>query len=118
MRQTKLCAVGRWATRGREYVVVIRPLDTGMGMHQLFFKDEIRTVRELGPADAPELAAGELKLARALIEQTAAKRFNPNEFHDEFRARVEAAIQRRSGAGRRSRTSRSTTKRPANAPAM
>jgi DNA end-binding protein Ku len=100
MRQTKLCAIGRWAARGREYVVVVRPLDGGMAMHQLFFKDEVRTIKELGMPDAPELAAGEMKLARALIEQSTAKRFDPNEFHDEFRARVEAAIDRKVRTGK------------------
>jgi DNA end-binding protein Ku len=100
MRQTGLCAVGRWATRGREYVVVVRPMEDGLAMHQLFFKDEIRTMRELGMADAPEIAAGELKLAKALIEQTTARRFNPGEFHDEFRERVEAAIQKKVRSGK------------------
>lgn len=100
MRQTRLCAVGRWATRGREYVVVLRPLQDGMAMHQLHFKDEVRSMRELGMDDAPELAAGELKLARALIEQTTARRFDPNEFHDEFRERVEAAIEKKIRSGK------------------
>jgi DNA end-binding protein Ku len=100
MRETKLCAVGRWATRGREYVVVVRPMGDGMAMHQLFFKDEIRTMRELGMADAPEVSAGELKLAKALIEQTTAKRFDPDEFHDEFRERVEAAIEKKVKSGK------------------
>jgi len=100
MRQAQLCAVGRWAARGREYVVVIRPLDAGLAMHQLFFKDEIRTVTELGMPDAPELAAAELKLARALIEQSASKRFDPDEFHDEFRARVESAIEKKLKSGK------------------
>lgn len=100
MRQTGLCAVGRWAARGREYVVIIRPVRDGMLMHQLFFKDEIRTIKEIPIGETPELAAGELKLAKALIEQTAAKRFDPNEFHDEFRQRVEAAIQKKIKSGK------------------
>jgi DNA end-binding protein Ku len=37
----------------------------------------------------------ELKLASQLIEQLAAKRFNPNDHVDEHRARVQAAIQRK-----------------------
>ena len=100
MRQTKLCAIGRWAAKGREYVVMVRPLETGMAMHQLFFQDEVRPVRELGMADAPQLSAGELKLAKALIEQTAEKRFDPTQFHDEFRARVDAAIEKKIKSGK------------------
>jgi DNA end-binding protein Ku len=81
-------------------VVVVRPLDAGMAMHQLFFKEEIRTVGELGIAEAPQIAAGELKLAKALIEQSTAKRFDPDDFHDEFRARVDAAIQKKIRSGK------------------
>ena len=100
MRQTGLCAVGRWAARGREYVVILRPVEEGMLMHQLFFKDEIRSIREIPMGDAPEIAAAELKLARALIEQSAAKRFDPNGFRDEFRERMEAAIQKKIRSGK------------------
>jgi DNA end-binding protein Ku len=100
MRQTKLCGVGRWAARGREYVVVLRPMDKGMVMHQLFFKDEIRSLKDIPMGDTPELSATELKLAKALIDQTTSKRFDPNEFHDEFRGRVEAAIQKKIKSGK------------------
>ena len=100
MRQTKLCAVGRWAARGREYVVVVRPLETGMCMHQLYFKDEVRGITELGIAEAPQITAGELKLAQALIEQSKSKRFDPDEFHDEFRERIDAAIQKKIRSGK------------------
>jgi DNA end-binding protein Ku len=37
----------------------------------------------------------ELKLAQQLIDHLAAKRFDPNEYHDEFKGRVEAAIQKK-----------------------
>ncbi len=100
MRQTGLCAIGRWAARGREYVVVVRPVEGGMAMHQLYFKDEVRTIRDIPMGDAPELSPGELKLAKALIEQTTEKRFDPDEFHDEFRARVEAAIEKKVRSGK------------------
>jgi len=100
MRETGLCAIGRWAARGREYVVVLRPMEGGLVMHQLYFKDEIRTLKDVPMGDIPQLAAGELKLAKALIEQTTAKRFEASEFHDEFRERVEAAIQKKIKSGK------------------
>lgn len=100
MRQSGLCAVGRWAARGREYVVIVRPVEGGMAMHQLFFQDEVRTMKDIPMGDTPQLAAGELKLAKALIEQTTARRFDPSEFHDEFRARVEAAIDKKIRSGK------------------
>jgi DNA end-binding protein Ku len=63
-------------------------------MHQLHFKAEVRSIKDLGVEAAP-VSEAELKLANQLIEQLAVKRFDPNEYVDEHRARVEAAIQRK-----------------------
>lgn len=94
LRKKKQCAVGRWISRGKEHIVVIRPIDDGLAMHQLHFQAEVRTVKELG-IEATAVSDPELKLAEQLIEHLAAKRFDPNEFHDEFKGRVEAAIKRK-----------------------
>jgi len=74
--------------------VILRPMDDGLAMHQLHFKAEVRSIKDLG-VDAAPVSDAELKLANQLIEQLAAKRFDPNEYVDEHRSRVEAAIQRK-----------------------
>jgi DNA end-binding protein Ku len=94
LKETKRCAVGRWISRGKEHIVILRPMDDGLAMHQLHFKAEVRSIKDLGVEAAP-VSDAELKLANQLIEQLAAKRFDPNEYVDEHRARVEAAIQRK-----------------------
>jgi DNA end-binding protein Ku len=94
LADAKQCAVGRWTSRGKEHIVIVRPLEGGLAMHQLYFKSEVRTIKELGIELSP-VAAPELKLANQLIDQLAAKSFDPNEFVDEHRARVEAAVQRK-----------------------
>ena len=94
LKNAKQCAVGRWTSRGKEHIIVLRPLDDGLAMHQLHFKAEVRTMKELG-IEMAAVSDAELKLANQLIEHLAAKRFDPNEFADEHRARVEAAIQRK-----------------------
>ncbi|HTV78791.1 MAG TPA: Ku protein [Steroidobacteraceae bacterium] len=94
LKEARQCAVGRWTSRGKEHVVVVRPLDNGLALHQLHFKAEVRTMKELGIELTP-VAAPELKLANQLIQQLSSKRFDPNEFVDEHRSRVEAAIQRK-----------------------
>ncbi|MEO7207585.1 MAG: Ku protein [Steroidobacteraceae bacterium] len=94
LRRTKQCAVGRWVSRGKEHVVVIRPIDEGLAMHQLHFQAEVRSVKDVG-LDPTTVSEPELKLAEQLIDQLSAKRFDPNEYHDEFRGRIEAAIQRK-----------------------
>jgi DNA end-binding protein Ku len=94
LHKAEQCAVGRWISRGKEHIVVIRALQNGLAMHQLHFKAEVRDLKDLGVEAAP-VSEPELKLARQLIDQLGAKRFDPNEYVDEHRARVEAAIQRK-----------------------
>jgi DNA end-binding protein Ku len=94
LHKAQQCAVGRWISRGKEHIVAIRALEGGLAMHQLHFKAEVRDLKDLG-VDAVPVSEPELKLATQLIEQLGAKRFDPNEYADEHRVRVEAAIQRK-----------------------
>jgi DNA end-binding protein Ku len=94
LRDAKQCAIGKWISHGRESVVVIRPFEGGLAMHQLRFQAEVRGMRELG-VEAEKVSLAELKLAEQLIEHLAAKRFEPSEFQDEFKRRVEAAIEQK-----------------------
>ena len=94
LRKAGQCAVGRWVSRGKEHIVVIRPMEDGLAMHQLHFKEQVRDLKDLGIEPA-QVSDPELKLAQQLIEHLAAKRFDPNEYHAEFKGRVEAAIQKK-----------------------
>ena len=79
LRRKKQCALGRWISRGKEHIIVIRPIGDALAMHQLHFQAEVRTVKELGIEPTP-VSDAELKLAEQLIDHLAAKRFDPNEF--------------------------------------
>ena len=94
LRKAGQCAIGRWISRGKEHIVVIRPIEEGLAMHQLHFKAEVRDVKELGLEPA-KVSDAELKLAQQLIDQLGAKRFDPAQYVDEFKERVEAAIQKK-----------------------
>jgi DNA end-binding protein Ku len=65
-----------------------------MAMHQLHFQAEVRPMKDLGiePANVSE---AELKLARQLIGQQSTKLFDAASYVDEFKGRVEAAIQKK-----------------------
>src|ERR1700733_2910297 len=41
LRKAGQCAIGRWISRGKEHIVVIRPIEDGLAMHQLHFKAEV-----------------------------------------------------------------------------
>jgi DNA end-binding protein Ku len=94
LRESKLCALGRWAARGKQYIVMIRPLADGLVMQQLLYAAEVRSMQDI---DIPktDVRESELKLARQLIEQQTSERFDPSIYTDDVRARVEAAIQKK-----------------------
>src|SRR2546422_4146365 len=94
LRDSKRCAVGRWAARGKQYIVMIRPVDDGLVMQQLLYSTEVRSIKDI---DIPktDVRDAELKLAQQLIEQQASDKFDPAAYTDEVRARVEAAIQKK-----------------------
>jgi DNA end-binding protein Ku len=94
LRNSKQCAIGRWVSRGKEHIVVIRALGDGLAMHQLHFAAEVRNIKELG-VEGVKVSDAELKLANQLIAQLSAKAFDPREYVDEFHGRIEAAIQRK-----------------------
>ena len=92
--QTGRCAVGHWASHGKDHMVVLRPQDKALIMHQLLFASEVRPLAEVG-AMPTEVHENEIRLARQLIEQQATDAFNPTLYSDEVHARVEAAIQKK-----------------------
>src|SRR3954466_4645144 len=94
LRESKRCALGRWAARGKQYIVMIRPVDDGLVMQQLLYAAEVRSIKDI---DIPktEVRDAELKLAQQLIEQQAADAFDPSAYKDEVRERIEAAVQKK-----------------------
>ncbi len=88
------CALGRWAARGKQYIVMIRPVEDGLVMQQLLYAGEVRSIKELEIPKA-EVKDAELKLAQQLIDQQAAEAFDPAAYTDDVRARIEAAVQKK-----------------------
>jgi len=94
LRESKRCAVGRWATRGRDYVVILRPVGNALVLHQLHFAPEVVPLSDLEVEDT-KVRDAELKLAQQLIDQQTTDRFDPSAYTDEVKARIEAAIQKK-----------------------
>jgi DNA end-binding protein Ku len=94
LAESKRCAVGRWATKGKAYIVMIRPVGHVLSMQQLRFASEVRTANEIDVAKT-EVKPAELKLARQLIDQQQSLAFDPTAYVDDVRSRIEAAIQKK-----------------------
>ena len=97
LRESGKCAIGRWAARGKQYIVMIRPVEDlveGLVMQQLLYSGEVRAMRDI---DIPKMDVKpqELKLAQQLIEQQSSDKFDPTTYKDEVRDRIEAAVQKK-----------------------
>ena len=94
LREANRCAVGRWASRGKQYIVMLRPIEQGLVMQQLLYATEVRPIEELEIPDSA-VKEPELKLARQLIEQQSSAGFDPAAYKDEVRERIEAMVQKK-----------------------
>jgi len=94
LRDSKRCAIGRWGARGKQYIVMIRPIEDGLVMQQLLYAGEVRSIKDIEITKS-EVKDAELKLAQQLIEQQAVDTFDPAPYVDEVRARIETAVQKK-----------------------
>jgi DNA end-binding protein Ku len=87
-------AIGKYAARGKQYLVMVRPMENGLVMEQLHYPDELRAFSEV-PIEDATVKPAELKLATQLVEQAASDEFKPESYKDEVRERMLALIQRK-----------------------
>jgi DNA end-binding protein Ku len=94
LEQTGRWALAKYAARGKQYLVVLRPVGKGIVMHQLFYPSEIRSMDELELGE-PVIKDSELKMAIQLAEMGANEEFHPENYRDEVRERVRSLIQKK-----------------------
>ena len=94
LKESKLCAVGRWAARGKAYIVMLRPVGDMLTMQQLHFAADVRPASEI-EIPQQDVKPAELTLAQQLISQQTSERFDPAAYTDELRARIQAAIDKK-----------------------
>jgi DNA end-binding protein Ku len=87
-------ALAKWAWKGKEYVVEIRPADGGLVLQQLFYADEVRSPANLVDK-LVDVSPAELELAVRLVEQGAKERYDPTQFVDEEKRRLLEAIEKK-----------------------
>ena len=90
MAEMDRAALGQYAARGKQYLVMVRPFADGLVMQQLHYADEIRPAVAMNNGRVNE---SELKLAKQLVEQISSNEFNPESYKDEVRERVRKQIQ-------------------------
>jgi DNA end-binding protein Ku len=98
LKRTGRVALAKYAARGKQYLVMLRPMDGGLVMQQLLYADEVRPISEIG-LDRENVQEAELKLATMLVEQRATDRFRPETYEDEVKKRIQAQLKRKIETG-------------------
>ncbi|MEK9501947.1 non-homologous end joining protein Ku [Gaopeijia maritima] len=92
LRESDRVAIATYATRGKQYLVMIRPNEDGLVLDQLRYAEEVRRFDEV-PIDEAEVKDAEMELARQLIDQAASESFDATKYTDEVRERAMAMIE-------------------------
>jgi DNA end-binding protein Ku len=93
MQETKYVAIAKLTMHNREYTVILRPQESGLMLHTMYYEDEVRHIEDFGTKNV-ELKAAEVKVAHQLIEALASK-FEPEKYHDTFQENLKKLIQAR-----------------------
>jgi DNA end-binding protein Ku len=94
LKESGKAALGQYAVRGQQHLVLLRPQDNCLVMEQLHYADELRPTSEV-PIPDGDVSDKELKLAMMLIEQTSNEEFEPTKYKDTVRERVMEMIQKK-----------------------
>ena len=94
LREMGRVAIARHSARGKQRLVMIRPIGEGLILEQLYYPEEVRSFDEV-PVESTEVGEAELALAKQFIEQAASESFDPSRYRDEVRERVLALIDRK-----------------------
>ncbi len=88
-------AIGRFNTRGKQQLVLLRPHGRGLVLHGLYHADEVRSFDDIEFGDEVKLEKREMDLATQLIEQLAEDKFDPEKYDDEYRQAVLEAVDKK-----------------------
>jgi DNA end-binding protein Ku len=94
MQQMGLAAIARVTMHSREQVVLIRPYDTGLVLHTLYFASEVREVAEYGRDTEAQVVSQEVALAEQFIQQLTMP-FDAEKYKDTYRERVLEMIEKK-----------------------
>jgi DNA end-binding protein Ku len=91
MKQSGRCALAKWAWKAKQHVVQVRASEDGIVLQQLLYADEVRSFKDLS-IEQEKVSGAELQLALQLIDQIAEDAYEPEQFQDEEKKRILAAI--------------------------
>lgn len=91
LKETNKVAIGKWTPRGKDQLVMIRGYKDGLLVHTLYYPEEIRAF-EHGAANI-KINQNELDLAKKLVGQLSANKFDAQKYHDEYAQRIAKIVE-------------------------
>jgi DNA end-binding protein Ku len=89
-------AVARWAARGKEQLIIIRPHNGGLVLHQMFYQNEVRSFQEVLDTVAKfQFSDKEIGMATNLITQMSDESYDGSQYSDDYAQRVMEAVQQK-----------------------
>jgi DNA end-binding protein Ku len=95
MREKKVVAIAQHVSRGKERLVLIRPMAKGLALHALYYADEVRDLEPDVLGDAGQRRDGEMRLAQQLITELTSTAFQPEQYRDHYRDRLREVVDRK-----------------------
>lgn len=95
MVDTEKVAVGRWAARGKEQLVIIRPYSGGLLLHQMFYANEVRAFDAVDTGATVQFRDIERELAIKLINELSVDAFDSSKYRDDYADRIKAAVEQK-----------------------
>jgi DNA end-binding protein Ku len=99
LESAELVGIAAYAARGKQYMVMVRPFEDGLAMHQLRYPDEVKSWSEVPVGKLPKAAPSELALASQIIDQLRHETFDPTQYTDEVKDRVRKLIAKKAKGG-------------------
>lgn len=96
MDNLKVGAIAKITLHQREQIAMIRPYEEGLVLHTLYYPEEIRAVAEFENQPEVETRKAEMDLAVQFMKGLMGD-FHPEEYKDEYEARVEQLIESKQG---------------------
>jgi DNA end-binding protein Ku len=97
--RTNKVGIARVVISTKQHLAMLIPQDKGLVLNLLRWADEVRDTAGLAwPGDDVTVSAAELKMAEQLVDAMAGD-WQPDLFHDEFREKLMALVERKSKEG-------------------
>jgi DNA end-binding protein Ku len=94
LEEARFAAVAKYTNRGRQNLILLRPLSGALVMQQLRYDDEVKKLGDIPIPDAT-VSEAELGLARQFIGAMAKPKFDISLYKDEYRDRLRELLDRK-----------------------